>query len=561
MCVAGVAAYPSHVERLIALLCLLCLLPACTGPARPDEVADREPSVDRPEKRSVIEEDDALECTNIEQQIARARRGWVPRRSQDVSLIPREPNFIGFAANPVHTGPSDDLARVPLVMRGPGFIRAQGSVEGRVTLADVAPTIATLVGSRRFLRRDLDGDPLLDGLKRTNKRPRLVLTVVMDGAGWNVLKEHRKSWPYLRRLMSAGVSYRDAEIGSTPSNTPPIHTTIGTGVFPREHGIPSVKMRAEPEFIDPYLGNNADRVRVPTLADIFDAERKGRSKVGVVATVNWHLGMIGKGAHHPGGDRDLALLMDDRGRPFGDPSAYRLPRAAPASLALATRTLDAKDGSIDGRWRGEDLSDPANRYATPAYIAFQRKALQRTAVAEGFGRDRVPDLLYTNFKSIDDAGHRWGMTSREVATVLSANDRALRALVRKLDEHVGRRRWILIVTADHGQTPYPEESGAWPIAGGEVRKDANAALDDDDNRRLVTQVTSAGAFVDHAERKQNGISLLRIARWLADYRVGENLRPDESLPARWKGRKDERLFDAAVVRGGRAIVSCHKSGP
>ncbi len=530
------------------------MLVACTS---------EDPLPDSPEpvvSRSAQTEEDKPRCGNLDDQLARVSRGWVPVRGQDISLLPREPNYIGAAGKPVHTGPWDYLAEVPLVFYGPRQITKRGSVPVATTLADLAPTYAAFLGLEEV--EASWRPPLEDVIDGHPGPPRLIVTVVWDGGGNNVLDEHQDRWPFLGHLMDDGVSYANAEIGSTPSNTPPIHTTIGTGVFPREHGIPAVKMEtASGSYIDPYEGNNADRVKVPTFADVYDRENGNEPLVGVVATVNWHLGMIGQGAHYPGGDRDIALLLDAAGDPYGDATAYEIPAPSGASLADEARALDAEDGALDGRWGDRDLTDPALRNASPAFVSYQEKVLESLIEDRGFGTDEVPDLLYTNFKSIDDSAHRWGMTSDETGDVVAATDDALRSLVSTLDRSVGKGEWVLVLTADHGFTRFPEESGGWPIAGGELKNDANRVFDKtDDNIDLVTRVTSAGAFVNADQQEANGVLMPEIAEWMAAYTVEENVRPDGELPAEWTDRAAEPLFDASVVGGGRTFVTCRGEG-
>lgn len=481
----------------------------------------------------------------------------MPVRAHDISLLPWEPNYIGSAAKPVHTGPWDFLAEVPLVFYGPGVVEPAGDVEGAVTLADVAPSIGAALG---YNYRTRDGDDIISPYL-TGTQPLVVLTVVWDGGGWNALEEHEGRWPFLKRLMARGVSFTDAEIGSTPSNTPPIHTTLGTGVFPRRHGIPAVKMTlADGSYVDPYEGHDADFVEVPTLADRYDLARGNRPVIGLVATVNWHLGMIGHGAARAGGDRDIALLMNDQGDAYGNTDHYEVPASSGASLVSEAGALDAQDGERDGLWDDRDLTDPAVRYASPAYVSFQGRVLEDIVAAHGFGRDRVADLLFTNFKSIDDAGHRWGMTSAETGEVIAATDDTLRSVLRSLDAQVGEGKWMVVLTADHGQTPYPEESGGWPIGGGELKDDVNRALDrNGDGKDLVTRVTSAGAFIDESQLEPNEVTLTEVAEWMVGYTAGENLKEGQRSPRSWADRLDETLFQAVVIRDGKAIVSCSRA--
>lgn len=492
-------------------------------------------------------------CDDLPRLAARIRRGYVPFRSPDVLFVPREPNYVGRPEAPVHSGPWDYLAEVPLVAYGPPYVAARGAVGARATVADLAPTTAELIGFDSFPRRD--GRVLDAALARPDAPPpRVVATVVWDGAGRNVLRAHPRAWPYLRALMQRGTSFARATIGSSPSVTPPVHTTIGTGAWPAHTGIPGITMRAPGDvYVDPFLYLDPSNVRVPTLADLYDRAGGNRPVAALLASANWHLGMLGHGAGHPGGDADVALLLGHDGEPFTNHEIYALPAVGGGDdAARHARVLDASDGARDGLWRGHDLADDAVRFASPANVAYQQEVLEHLIETAGMGRDRVPDLLYVNFKSSDNAGHSWGMTSPEVGAALRAQDDALRALVDALDARAGRGRWALFVTADHGQTPYPRQSGGWPIGGGELKDDVNGVFDRrDDGVELVDRVPSPGAFVRRDELGANGVTLRDIARWLAHYTVAENART--GVPAWYAGRPDDPVFDALMI-GGRVVA-------
>ncbi|HZA19495.1 MAG TPA: hypothetical protein VE889_01475, partial [Actinomycetota bacterium] len=118
------------------------------------------------------------------------RRGYYPVRSADVTVVPREPNWFGGFLSMSHSGPWNYLQHVPLVFYGPGFIRRAGdvTVDRQVTLADIAPTIADLIGAEPppgIAGRTLD-EVLLPKDERAGK-PAVVVTVAWDGGGWNVL--------------------------------------------------------------------------------------------------------------------------------------------------------------------------------------------------------------------------------------------------------------------------------------------------------------------------------------------------------------------------------------
>lgn len=500
-------------------------------------------------------------CARLGRLVRRVRRGYVGLASPDISLIPSVPNYIGSDGAPVHSGPWDYLAHVPLVLYGPGHVRRAGRLPAPATMVDLAPTTARLIDYEQWPRRA--GRVLGDALVSSSRPPRLVVTIVWDGGGFNALNAHPRSWPYLRTLMKRGASYTNMVIGSSPSVTPPVHTTLGTGAWPRRHGIPALRSRTRSNrYVDPFEGLDPGRIRLATLADLYDRASGNRPIMGALGAIGWHLGMIGKGAAFPGGDKDPVVLLNYAGETLSNELIYTLPDVNDSSrLDAYADAIDRRDGRRDATWRGHDLASQTVRYASPAHAAYHQWLLERLVTAEGFGVDEIPDLLYVNFKTPDDAGHTWGMTSPETGEAIAAVDDALRRLVRFLDATVGRRRWALMLTADHGQMPYPGESGGWAISGYELLQDANAALDDTDNGiDLVEFVKSAGMYVRRDELRQAGLALEDVARWAAGYRVKDNVRPDETIPESFVGKPSDHLFDAALAGQHLAATSCHKRG-
>jgi len=533
-------------KKRLACIVVMVLAVACT----PD-------AVDAPPARKGRDVGSAApECSEVSTLVERVRRGWYPRRSPQLSFVVSRPHYVGRPKMPTHTGPWGFLVDVPLVMFGPGIIASRGSIEGPASLMDLAPTTARLIGYEGWSRRT--GRVLDDAIAPGFTVPRVFVTIVWDGAGNNALNAHPRRWPFLRSLATGGTSFANATVGSTPSNTPPIHATIGSGAPPRVHGVVSVTQRSGPgQYVDPWANNESGSLEVPTLGDLYDRDAGNVPKIGVVATVNWHLGMIGHGRSLEGGDRDLAALFDSSGNTYGNSADYEVPALSETALLEASKGgLDRSDGAIDEKWREHDLTDPALLNASPAFVEFEQRMIERVIDEHDFGRDRVPDLLYINIKQSDVAGHTWGIDSPEVAQVLKAQDDALRDLVTFLNSNVGRGRWALALTADHGMMPYPKDSGGWAISGGEVEKDMNAAFDTNDNGiDLVDRVLAHGADLNEPELQANATTLEELAEWLTSYRLADNA-GDRPIPRYLKGRERELLFDAIVIRGRKAVFSC-----
>ncbi len=258
--------------------------------------------------------------------------------------------------------------------------------------------------------------------------------------------------------------------------------------------------------------------------------------------------MMGHGSYLEGADKDLAALRKERDWAlFGENDKYY---EFPAyvndvpGLEEAIRRIDLEDGRLDDTWLGERMLDePRGPTMTPAFAEYQTALLEEMIRREGFGGDDVPDLLFTNYKEIDKVAHRWTMNSPQMEAVVRADDATLPVLIDTLNREVGRGEWVMLLTADHGETPKPEVSGAFLIDHEALKADVRAAFDDDgDERAAFPSFRVSQAWVDEDELRENGFSVADVARFIANYTKAQNVADPESLPER---ERDERVFAAA----------------
>ena len=505
-----------------------------------------------------VEDDSAtwyqVACRRPVQQLLLTKRGLFGNRGPDITFIPHNGNTLGsFSGNTNHSGPWGFLQRVPLVFYGPGFIKPSGLVttERDVTLADIAPTIAELLEVDP--PRTSVGKPIEEVFlpePEGSEDLRLVVVIVWDGAGWNVLRRWPSEWPFLRHLMETGTTIENGIVGTSPSITPPVHSTIGTGAFPNRHGIVNIHQRdAQGEISAALSAASSDNLEIETLADTYDRQTGNVSKIGLVSKASaLHLGLIGHGAAIPGGDKDVtAFHGTSRGDIFrtADETSFRLPASLTdlSGMGRAISTIDNDDGRRDGSWMGHEvLDDPQDVKAldgAPVWTLFQTRAIKTLLRDEGFGVDEVPDLFFTNYKDIDYLGHAWNFQSPEVRESIGYADAALRRIVHFLNSHIGPERWVLALTADHGQTPMPQAAGTWPIDVQKLRDDVNDLIGEE----AVLHVKQNGLWMDPAILKTAGITRAELSNWLLDYRIEQNA--GGSVPDDYVDRLDERLFDAA----------------
>lgn len=556
-------------RSLVALaLVILSFVAACTqgedtngGPARPER-AFPEPIFTPVELDEVTSPPDGwLEAScGLEPVIfERTMRGHFPERSPDVLWVPRTPNFFGGFVQTGHSGPWDYLAEVPLVFYGPGFIRPVGpvSLEREVSLADIAPTLGELIG---FDFPTPDGrvlDEILVPEEQRTQPPKVVVTVVWDGGGTNVLEAWPDFWPELEGLMNKGASLEGATVGSSPSVTPPIHTTIGTGVMPSRHGIVAIFQRNNGRNVNSFGGKDADLVEVPMLGDAYDLAVGNQAEIGMLAYKSWHLGMLSHGSRWPGGDEDMAVFIDVEEKLTSTPGVYYAPDYANkiGGLQRAIDEVDLRDGKRDQTWLGHEILDsPRERRDTSVWALHQTKLIKTLMRREGYGADEIPDLFFTNYKQLDEAGHTWNMLNREVAVVLEDTDAQLGELTRFLDKQVGERSWVMVVTADHGQQPDAQSARGWPISMSDLITDIAEHFDQDPGGRFV-QGTAAGVWLDDEIMQAEGITQEDVADFIIQYPIRDNIVEGRETPEQYRPRYDEPIFEAAFPEGAESRVA------
>lgn len=484
-------------------------------------------------------------CKAPERHVELIERGYYPGRSPDVTMTPKEPSLFATETGTTHSGPWPYVQEIPLVFYGPGFFKARGEIEldRETTIADAAPTIAELLDTP--FPDDRPGRVVTEALEEDRDQPKLVVVIVWDGGGWNVLDRWPDAWPFLSSLMKKGTSVRNTSVGSSPSVTPAIHANLGTGAFPEQHGVVDIWLRRGEVTEDSFEDLNPRNLVIPTLADMYDQARNNEPKIGLVAADGWHLGMMGQGAGIEGGDKDIAVIEDEEIEPVTNPEFYSLPDYLDdvPGLEEDIRAVDTEDGMIDGLWLGHNvLATADDRRRGPVRSLEQTRQIKALIENEGFGDDDIPDLMFTNYKQVDLVGHSFNMVNPEMESVLEWTDRTLEDLAGFLDETVGKKEWAMVLTADHGQGPSPSSTGGYPIDVLKVKSDVAGALGRGEHR-LFDRWRPTGYWLEQGLNGQD-VKAARISDVLAGYRVGDAASGGE-IPEYYDGSARDHLFESA----------------
>jgi hypothetical protein len=278
---------------------------------------------------------------------AKLAAGFRQGRSPDVMAVTGNHAVAGPAGAgpwPSVTAASRGTA-VPIAFFGTGIER--GAVVPRGTGLDaIAPTLSEVLGFRRP-HPDVRAGTAVAGISN-GERPRLVLEVAWKGVGTQELRDDPRSWRLLRSLMERGAATMAGTTGSLPLDPAATLTTIGTGGLPSQHGITGALVRNDHGRVVGAWGPGAPFSVIATLPDDLDQAMDQRPLIGLVASDEADRGIIG-GNWYVGHDRDAIIVATGRS---AVPAAEQLLAegfgrdAVPDILAVV---LDGSIGSIDRR--------------------------------------------------------------------------------------------------------------------------------------------------------------------------------------------------------------------
>jgi predicted AlkP superfamily pyrophosphatase or phosphodiesterase len=344
-------------------------------------------------------------------------------------------------------------------------------------------------------------------------RPKLIVFIAVDQMRGDYVDKYRGQWSAgLKRLIAEGAWFRQADYPYFNTVTCAGHASLSTGTVPAVHGMmlnnwwdrQARKLvnctDDEHEQLIAYSGHptgtgqSARLMLAPALADELRLQQSSAPQVGTVSLKA--RSAITLGGHRP----DAATWLDDEGnwvtstafgkaplsfiasyvsghplsaelgrkwdralpkeRYFNDDSP--LGRRHPAIGAVnfphqIGKAGDSIDAAFVGAWEASPFSD--------AYVAALAAA---TIDGLKLGRNGGTDFLGISFSALDKVGHDLGPDSHEVQDVLIRLDRELGRLLDKLDRDVGRGRYVVALSADHGVAPVPERVAAAGFEAGRI---------------------------------------------------------------------------------------------
>ena len=354
--------------------------------------------------------------------------------------------------------------------------------------------------------------------------PKLLVIVVVDQMRYDYIERMRPRWTSgMKRLVTEGAVFEQNFYPYLNTVTCAGHATIGTGSFPSTHGIimnawwrgtrnasctedATVRSVAyEPN--GEAVGHSATQLLVPTMGDRL----REKSPASRVVT----LSMKPRSAVMLAGHRGVVSWLDDRDV-WATSTAYA---EAPNPTVQAFITANPRERlrqEVWSRLHGPDAytgkddapGEAPPRGWTPVFphplagapgtppsmflSLWERSPFADTFLASmaeslikgmKLGQGDAVDYLGVSFATLDYVGHNFGPDSHEVQDTLMRLDLSMGALLNALDSYVGRGRYVLGLSADHGVAPVPEARQLAGEAGGRLvmqrlQEAANQALAD-----------------------------------------------------------------------------------
>jgi len=364
-------------------------------------------------------------------------------------------------------------------------------------------------------------------------KPSLVVVIVVDQMRRDYIQDYGPRWTKgLRRLVDQGAWFTNAAYPYTTTLTCAGHATIGTGTLPSTHGIISNQWwdRATQQVVGctgdtqekevPYgarqatSGASARLLNAPTLAAAI-AQPGGRVvAISLKQAAAAMLAGPGRG--------DVVLWFQGGG--WSSSTAWA---SAPEKSLLRYVERDPIEGDFGLTWDragrrsdykfddkglGEkppsewdvemphDLKQRDGKPTTFFYKAWQESPYSDAAMGRlastaidvmKLGQGTNTDFLAVSFSALDIVGHDFGPRSHEVQDVLLRLDEVIGKLIDQLDKRVGRDKYVLAFTADHGVAVIPEQAAADGLDAGRVKMDDIMALVD----KLTSDKFGAGRWV------------------------------------------------------------------
>jgi predicted AlkP superfamily pyrophosphatase or phosphodiesterase len=348
-------------------------------------------------------------------------------------------------------------------------------------------------------------------------RPKLVVAIVIDQFRADYLTRFAPQFGEtgFKRLAKHGASWT-GHYGQYATYTGPGHALILSGSYPYVNGISTNKFFNQDTLRSEAMVFDAESEVLGVKKTDTDMDVSPRNFIGTtvgdelaLATARQSrtisLATKGRGAILLGGRLGKTYFMNDDNGEMTTSTYYAsvLPnwvvgwntkKLADASFGKAwdraqPEAAYALSGPDDAKAEGDSkglgktfphkingkLTAPGPEFyeafvQTPFANDYELDFAKAAVENEQLGARGVTDLLAISLSAIDLAGHTFGPSSQEVQDLVVRLDGQLGVFLDWIYARLGEQNVIVLVTADHGATPVPEQMAALGFDAGRIKK-------------------------------------------------------------------------------------------
>jgi predicted AlkP superfamily pyrophosphatase or phosphodiesterase len=350
--------------------------------------------------------------------------------------------------------------------------------------------------------------------KKATQPIRLVLQITIDGLRADLISRYQDRFVEggFNYLLENGTVYSNAHYQHANTETIVGHTTLATGAYPSVHGMVGNVWYDRSTGEIGYNIEDPDAPMLPTRQIITEgvqvdpaqkaSRTKGRSPKAILAPtisdeIFKHTAGNGKIFGISGKDRSAVSMAGHTGKAFwystdnGDfvTSKYyyeeypewvkawnaekKAEKLAGTSWELLNEVSTYKFRHQDDRPYETDLRGygktfphdfgkaddpllPTRIIVSPKGDALTFDFAKTLVTQEKLGQDEIIDYLSISFSSVDAVNHFFGPSSLENEDVVLQLDRTMRDLINFIDEQIGLKNTLIVLSADHGMAEMPE---------------------------------------------------------------------------------------------------------
>jgi predicted AlkP superfamily pyrophosphatase or phosphodiesterase len=411
------------------------------------------------------------------------------------------------------------------------------------------------------------------GFAKEGEAPRLIVFLSVDQMRASYLDRYSELYTGgLKRLREQGMVFENAHHEHGVTLTAAGHATLSTGRYPMHHGIIANdffnRQTRQMEYAvdDPTVrmvgidqggpSHSPANLRSPAIGDWMKKDNRQSKVYGVAFKDRSAILMAGQ---RP----DQAFWFNDIASRFISSSYYgnRYPNWAGEMVGTQVMKDEIergwykklKDDSVYERLAGPDdvifenvrflpefphtqarmggFVRPETRaremlWTTPFGDHLTLMFAKQLVIHNQLGADEVTDLLTVSCSTADAIGHHFGPDSQEVMDYYLRLDDYLEEFFTFLDERVGRDRYLVVLSADHGVVSMPELTSAKGMDAKRItvskfreimeQFDINLQKELGLSSSVIHMANYTGVSLNYEEARSKGMSEVQLRKQVAE---------------------------------------------